>query len=493
MVDITIHKFDNIHSLVDANDGIIMELCSEFSFRPPNYQYMLKYKNGIWDGYIRMLNKYTRKIYTGLIPYIMDFAKENDYSFEYINPDKKIFPVEKSNKFFDSLDVHSNNKKIFPFSYQYTGLHHILEKKRVTLLSPTASGKSLLIYAAIRALLDTKVVDHKVLKVLVVVPTTTLTHQLKGDFIDYSSSNKWDSEKNIHLIYAGQPKNSDKSVIISTWQSIYKKDEQYFSQYDAVIIDEAHTVKAASLISILEKCNCKYRIGLTATLDDSEAHKYVVEGLLGKAEILATTKQLMDSGEIAKLQINCIIFHYSDNDKIVKRNYQNELDFILTHKKRNNILVNLCGNSKENTLLLFLRIDHGKYLYKKIKEKYPNRKVFLIYGAVSSKSRNEIRAIVEKEKDAIVIASYGTFAVGINIKKIMQIILSSPSKSKIRLLQSIGRGLRLHKNKKKLKIWDISDDLSWKKRQNYTLMHFITRLKIYINQEFNYQIKKIRI
>ena len=489
LTDITIRIVDNVYAYIETNEGIILELVDHFAFHPPNYQFMRTYKNHVWDGYIRMMNKWNHQIYIGLIPYVKAFADQNEYTFSYPDEPVNIIDRDTSKKFMDDLNIHSDGKSITPYSYQYDGLYETLRQKRVTLLSPTASGKSLIIYAIIRHILTVE----RLQKVLVIVPTVSLTEQLKGDFKDYSSVNGWDAENNCHLIYSGQEKNSEKSVIISTWQSVYKMSERYFSQFDAVIVDEAHHVKATSLIAILEKCQCEYRIGLTATIDDAEAHKFVIEGLLGRTTTLATTKQLMDSGEIAKLKINSIIFLYPDSECQEKRKYPDEIDFLITHPKRNRAIINLAGNLKENTLLLFLRIKHGEYLYKTIKEKYPDRKVFLVYGAVEGKIRNEIRAIMEQENDAIVVASYGTFSVGINIKKIMHIILASPTKAKIKLLQSIGRGLRLHKEKEKLKLWDISDDLSWKKRKNFTLKHFLIRLQIYIRQEFDYQIKKIRL
>jgi len=331
------------------------------------------------------------------------------------------------------------------------------------------------------------------LKTLILVPTTSLVEQMYKDFDDYG----WSSGTYCQKIYQGHDKKVTKDVVISTWQSIHRMPRQYFRAFGCVIGDEAHLFKAKSLTGILTKMDtCKYRYGLTGTLDGTQTHRLVLEGLFGKAKYVITTKELIDNKTLADLEIKCIVLNYPKEDRqIVKEfDYAEELQFIITKAKRNDFLCNLMDNCVGNTLCLFQFVEkHGEVLYKQMKDKYKDRKVFFVYGGVDTNTREEIREIVENEKDSIIIASYGTFSTGINIRNIHNIVFASPSKSKIRVLQSLGRGLRQSGYDKKLRLFDISDDLSTSDRINFTLRHFKERLNIYKEQKFKFKIDRIKL
>jgi len=238
------------------------------------------------------------------------------------------------------------------------------------------------------------------------------------------------------------------------------------------------------------------RFGTTGTLDDAKTHKLMLEGLFGQVRRFTTSKQLMKDGQLAKLKINCLMLNYSDEvrNSTKKYSYQEEMDFLVSHAPRNNFIKNLALDQTGNTLLLFQYVEkHGKILYEMIKEKVGDRKVFFVYGGVNANEREDIRAITEKETDAIIVASYGTFSTGINIRNLHNIIFASPSKSKIRNLQSIGRGLRLGDNKEEATLYDISDDLSRGAHKNYTLDHAVERIKQYNEEKFKYKIIKVKI
>jgi len=264
-----------------------------------------------------------------------------------------------------------------------------------------------------------------------------------------------------------------------------------------VIGDEAHLFKAKSLTSIMEKLTeCKYRFGFTGTLDGSETNKLVLEGLFGAVKKVASTVDLIEKKYLADLKIKVLMLKYSDEvKKQNKRNdYQTEIDFIVRHTGRNRFIKNLVLSLKGNTLLLFQYIDkHGKELYSEINNEAVDRKVFFIHGGIDGTDREEIRKIVENEKNAIIIASSGTFSTGVNLKNLHNVVFSSPSKSKIKTLQSIGRGLRKSNTKELMTLFDIADDLSWKSKTNYTLEHFKERLKIYASEGFDYKIYSIDI
>ena len=311
-----------------------------------------------------------------------------------------------------------------------------------------------------------------------------------SDFIDYG----WKDE-HIHRVYAGHDKGSKKPVVISTWQSLYKLHRPYFAQYGCIIGDEAHLFKAKSLTDIMARsADCKYRFGLTGTLDGTQTHRLVLEGLFGKVTQVTTTKELMDDETLAKLDIDCVVLKHTDEEckRIKKYTYAEELNYIVSHTKRNKFIENLCKTIKGNTLVLFQLVDkHGVLLHNEIKKL--DKKVFFVYGGTTTETREKIRGIVEKEKDSLIIASYGTFSTGINIRNINNIVFASPSKSKIRVLQSIGRGLRKMENKSVVRLFDIADNASYKSRQNFTYRHFTERLNIYKGENFNYKVSKVNL
>ncbi len=307
------------------------------------------------------------------------------------------------------------------------------------------------------------------------------------DFQDYG----WDSEKFCHRIYAGKDKTSPKLVHISTWQSIYQLPKKHFEKYKVIIGDEVHTFAAKSLKTIMHKTtDCPYKFGLTGTLDDAESHHLVLEGLFGTVKKVTTTKALIDSKQISDLKIIGIVLTYSKKECII-RDYNKEIKFITEHPQRNNLIRNLCIDLKGNTLVLFSLIKHGQLLHELIKERaHVNRKTFFVFGGTDSETREKIRGIVETERDAIVVASFGVFSTGINIRNLHNIIFASPYKSRIRNLQSIGRGLRTHESKAGAKLYDIADNFN---NNNHTMKHFIKRIGIYNQEEFDYEIIKINL
>jgi superfamily II DNA or RNA helicase len=430
------------------------------------------------------------------LEYIETFCSERNYTLEYGDPRPDLtddYPEYHADKFIKELNVQSRGKSIEVRDYQKSAFMSAMRNRRSLFISPTASGKSLIIYLIIRQLLDYK----KCKKGLIIVPTTSLVEQLNSDFADYSSENGFDVSENIHRVYQGRDKVSDKSVIISTWQSIYNLPEEYFQQFDFLIGDEAHLFKAQSLTKIMSQCiNAKYRIGLTGTLDGTKTHKLVLEGLFGKVNKVTTTKELMDNKQLAEFSIKCLVLKHDDEVcKLMKgKTYQEELEYLILNESRNKFIKNLAVSLKGNSLILYQFVDkHGKILYDIISntKNIGDRKIFFVYGKTDADTREEVRKITEQENDAIIIASYGTFSTGINIRNLHNVIFASPSKSRIRNLQSIGRGLRLGDNKTKAVLYDIADDLRNGKHMNFTLKHFVERTKIYNDEKFSYKLYKI--
>lgn len=481
--DIKLYKQDEAFIRFECEKHLAQELSDFFTFFVPGYQFMPAYKNKLWDGKIRLADLKTNTIYHGLVEYIREFCKQRNYSL-YIEPTihyNTNFSLNEAKMFASTLNLPHEIR-----DYQYTAFVHAIRNRRQLLLSPTASGKSLIIYLIVRYMLAN---EHK--KGLLVVPTTSLVEQMFADFQSYG----FDSDAFCHRQYSGKEKHTNKFLTITTWQSIYKNPKEYFEQFDFVIGDEAHQFKAKSLTTILSQCiNSKYRIGTTGTLDGTQTHKLVLEGLFGPVFKVTTTSELIDKGQLASFKIKCLILKYPEEVcKLAKKwTYLNEMDYIVRNNARNVFIKNLALSLEGNTLILFQFVDkQGKKLYDIIKESTSNRHVFFVFGGTDVEIRESVRAITEKEKNAIIIASYGTFSTGVNIRNLHNIIFASPSKSRVRNLQSIGRGLRLGENKEEATLFDISDDFRTGKFVNYTLQHFLERVTIYDSEKFNYKFYNI--
>lgn len=480
MEKVRVYKKNEVFIGIETEAGIEMELSEHFTFFVPGYKFMPAYRNKMWDGKIRLYDTRKKETYSGLYKYIQEFCGQRGY--ELIDD----IPVGER-VFYDTSLI------TLPFSirdYQEKAVQHIVQNKQGLLLSPTGSGKSLIIYLLTKFYLD----FSKDKNVLIIVPTTSLVEQMSSDFEAYSASEEL---IDVHKIYSGKEKQDIRSrVVITTWQSIYKMPPVWFRDYGMVIGDEAHTFKAKSLTSIMTKCiNAEYRIGTTGTLDGTETHQLVLEGLFGPVFRVTTTKDLMDSDTLAELKINVLLLKYDEKYRSDNKNldYQKEVDLIVTNEKRNKFITNLVAEQSGNTLLLFQYVDkHGKVLYDILKNKIdPDRKLFFISGSTPVDDREKMRGITEKEKNAIVVASSGTFSTGINIRNLHNIVFASPSKSQIKILQSIGRGLRKSDNGQPTTLYDIGDDLHWKTKKNYTLQHLGERIKIYSKEQFEFNIYEI--
>lgn len=484
MSDLILHKKDEAYIQFECDRNVAQELSDFFCFYVPGFQFTPAYKSRMWDGKIRLADLRNFTIYHGLVPYIETFCKERNYTLEIdsdVNSTENYSVVE-AEQFISTLNIPLEVR-----DYQLKSFVHAVRNKRILLLSPTASGKSLIIYLILRHLqLENK-------KGLLIVPTTSLVEQMYKDFADYG----YDSDQYCHRQYSGKEKHTNMFLTITTWQSIYKNDKEYFEQFDFVLGDEAHQFKAKSLTTILTGCsNASYRIGTTGTLDGTQTHKLVLEGLFGPVYKATSTAELMEKGQLAAFKIKCLILKYDES--ICKQardwDYQSEIDYIVKSKPRNEFIKNLVLSLKGNTLVLFQFVEkHGKELHALIKEHAKNRHVFFVFGGTDVEVRESVRAITEKEKDAIIVASYGTFSTGVNIRNLHNIIFASPSKSRIRNLQSIGRGLRLGDDKEEATLFDIADDFRVGKYTNYSLHHFVERVKIYDDEKFKYKFYNINL
>jgi superfamily II DNA or RNA helicase len=488
MVDSTnlvISKSNEVFLKIKTEPHIEYELRDYFKFDVPNAKFMPQYRGRNWNGEIHLFDMRSKQIYVGLLDKLISFCEQYNYTYKF--EENKFYgqPFEINEEislegvkgYMQSICVHT------PRSYQVEGVYDALRHNRKLLISPTASGKSLMIYSLVRYYVDRNE------KILLVVPTTSLVEQMYKDFQDYG----WDAESYCHRIYSGREKTNEYPVTITTWQSVYKLERSFFEEYGVIIGDEAHLFKSKSLIEIMTKLHhAKYRFGFTGTLDGTQTHKWVLEGLFGPSYKVTRTDELMKQGHLSQLDIQCLVLKHPPQKF---ETYEDEIQYLISHDQRNNFIKNLTLDLKGNTLILFSRVEaHGAILYEKINNNTSeNRKVFFVHGGVDTEERELVREITERENNAIIVASYGTFSTGINIKNLHNVIFASPSKSRIRNLQSIGRVLRKGKDKVKATLYDIADDCTYNSRKNYTLNHLIERIKVYNEENFNYDILTIKL
>ena len=462
---VRVEKLDEVFMRVHCDDGLAKDLHDFFSFTVPGAKFMPSYKNKYWDGKVRLFSIKTNKIYIGLLPYVDEFCRERGFNFEGIQDviGEKQRATEELHQFIEEL-----NLPFSPRDYQMEAFRTAVQYGRQLLLSPTASGKSLIIYLLAR---------YYNKKTIIIVPTTSLVEQMAKDFIDYG----YDEE--ICKIYAGQPV-FDSAITITTWQSFAKAPKEVMQSFDVVVGDEAHLFKAQTLKGILEKMKTTaIRIGTTGTLDGSECHRLQLEGMFGPVKKVISSYQLMEEGTIAKINIQCVILRHTKQKKMT---YQEEMDYLCSSEERNKFITNLVSSLKGNTLVLFQYVEkHGEVLYPMLDGRVKD--LHYVFGGTDTEDREKVRELVEKSNDSVILASYGTFSTGINIKKIDNVVFASPSKSRIRNLQSIGRGLRKADGKDSMRLFDIADDLQC---DNFTLRHLKERINTYNEENFPYELKQ---
>lgn len=488
MSDVHLRYINDVHVKVVADPSIMMELSDHFTYFADNYKFHPKYRARMWDGKIRLINGLSGVVYAGLAQRIKKFCDARDYTFSF--DDELLYDNVSEyelKQFIESLNI---PEKYSSRDYQLKSILKCIRSNRRTLLSPTSSGKSLMIY-----IISQWYAQKYKVKGLIVVPTIGLVTQMESDFRDYGYSGS------IHSSIGGLSNDNDipSDLVITTWQSLNngktKKPKNWYRQFGLVFGDEAHGCKATSLIQILSSLEaCKYRFGTTGTLDGQALNEATIEGLFGPKFKSISTKELMDQGYVTKLKIKCIVLKYPENiaQQVKGKSYQEEVDFLVNCDARNKFLKNLTLSLEGNKLLFFRIIDHGRILNQLISAD-SDHNVFYIDGSVSGDQRESIRKAIEDEHNATLIASLGTTSTGVSINKLHHMIAASPSKSKIKVLQSIGRMLRLHDSKEEAILYDIVDDLSYKSHQNFTLKHFAERAKIYDAEKFDYEIYNVRL
>lgn len=406
--DVFVEKIDNVYVRVNADSSIRMEMSDYFTFEVPGAKFMPAVRNKVWDGKIRLMNYMSGHIYAGLTPYIVKFCEYRDYT---VGVDKLLKPDNGFDVDYGYTLAKEFEAAFPPRDYQNEAVVHGLKKDRCLFLSPTASGKSFIIYLLSRYHVE------EGRRVLIIVPTTSLVSQMASDFVEYNRG----KDLNIHKIMAGVDKDISADYVITTWQSIYKLQKPWFENFDVVIGDEAHLFKAKSLTKIMEKTgHIQYRHGFTGTLDDSQTHKLVLEGLFGPVFQVTETKKLIDDGTLADFDIKSIVLKYPDETRKINKNksYQEEIDWIVQNEARNKFIRNLAWSLSGNTLILFQFVEkHGKVLEPMLQKE--GKKVHFIHGGVDTDFRESVRHIVDKEDKEQVVLHFGDVEVSLNVDEIV--------------------------------------------------------------------------
>ena len=367
MADLIIQKVNEVYLEIKTEPHIEYELKDRFTFEVPSAKFMPQYRSKYWDGYVHLFNLKTKRIYIGLLDKIVSFCDQLNYTYEFKENKFYGLPFE-VNDFVSHEGVKDFMNSITQFkprSYQVDAVYDALKYNRKLLISPTASGKSLMIYSIVRYFVAKKK------NILIVVPTTSLVEQMVKDFAEYG----WNSDDYCHKVYSGKEKNTDKQVTVTTWQSIYKLPRKFFEEFNVVIGDEAHLFKSKSLVNIMTNLHhAKYRFGLTGTLDGTQTHKWVLEGLFGPSYKVTKTADLMKKGFISNLDIYSLVLKHSPRRF---ENYEDEVQYLITNKSRNKFIINLALDLKGNTLILFSRVEsHGQVLYDILNNNEKQKKVF---------------------------------------------------------------------------------------------------------------------
>jgi superfamily II DNA or RNA helicase len=492
---ITVEQLDAINLKVTADPGVRQEIAEFFSFRPANYQFTPAYKNKIWDGYIRLYAPMRPVLLVGLIKKLIRFCDDRGYQMDA--PDHLIHGEDIAEDYGYTI-AKEVNCKYEPRPYQNKYIVDALRDSRSLNLSPTSSGKSLIIYLMQQHYY--RKFNHRT---LIIVPTISLVHQMEGDFVDYGC----DPEA-IYKIQGGVDKTTDKPIVVSTWQSLAKLPKQWFDQFKVVLGDEAHLFQAKSLQKIMGNLpECYYRHGFTGTLktEESKTHQLVLEGCFGSVRQHVTTKDLIDDGTVADFDVKAIVLsHPTDIRKGFKKainklenskKFSAEREFLVNCEKRNIFLRNLLWSLEgQNNLVLFDLVEkHGKLLEPLFEKE--GRELHFIHGKVKGEERERIRHLVENdpEKKHNILASFGTFSTGVNLKRLDNVIFAFGGKSEIKVLQSVGRSLRKGNGSDKAVLYDITDDLSSGQYTNYTLDHFRKRIDMYGEQQFKMKIFTVEI
>lgn len=486
---INIKYYNESYVQIDCEYEDAQDISDLFTFFSPNYMWSPKYASGVWDGKIRMFDINNCLLPIGLLKKLIGYLKIGDEQYEIearlLEKGGKISEDELSQFCRDDLKLPD---KYEDRDYQLNAVRYFMYHQKMIGLSATASGKSLIYYIFFNLLRYL----YKDLKCLLIVPRTPLVEQMATDFQEYAV-NLGDFRKYVHRIYSGREKYTNKMITISTWQSLKNMPPEYFQPFNCVIVDEVHEATAKELPRIVKLCiNAVYKIGMTGHIKDCKIAKMQLTSLLGSIKTFSKSAELIERGLLSDIKIKAIVLKYGDD--IIKKfsgrqrkTFQEELEIIRGLKNRKKFLCQLAASRDGNTMLLFKIREYGSELSRLLKKNYPDKRVYYIDGTIPVIHREQVRKQTERFNNVIIVASYGTFSTGINIKNLHHLIFAESVLSSVKVIQSIGRLLRKYFDKN-AKLYDMADDLTYRSRRNYVLKHFLQRIKYYDMEQFDYDL-----
>lgn len=492
-----------------------------------NYRHMKRFKLGVWDGKIDMFKD--GFIDFGLWNEVHKCCKE--YNFDFIIENKEKFPIDRTvtlekvtefaNEFFKDHKVPGSDGKptdipFIPYEHQIEAVYKLLKHKFGLVEIATAGGKSLVFGTLLFWYL--KNVNPNA-KFLLIVPRMGLVTQFYNDLMDYNlgyfNENKNPLSIRIDEIMSDNPRkykdpNNEPNVYIGTYQSLEKWPRQWFRQFDVVATDEAHTAKAQTLISILTRTfgSAKLRYGMSGTYPSENSSEILtIQSLMGPKLVTVSAKKLMEKDLISNIKIKALLLYHDNRQfaegvtNIKKRGdgqkaWQLEREYIHNSSKRKTFIKKLVDKFTSNSLILFYTIEYGTEIYNFLKDNCIGKDVFYIDGETKMEKRDYIKGLMEDTSGnpKILVASFGTFSTGINVKAITNIIFADSFKSDQVVRQSIGRGLRKHVEKSKLVVFDLVDIFHKDFLKTILYRQYLTRRDdIYKKQSFPYEELKISL
>jgi len=498
-------------SLSDNKKFLVVDGCTELEYEQlkssltkkiEGWRFHPLVKKKIWDGNISFIKR--NKIPSGLWKEVVDICKEYDLPLS-INGVTEIFDTDiEEAKFREWVDdFFANHPDIKPREYQVDAAFKILKYRRCLAELATSAGKTLISFMVVAYLMEK--LEKK--KILFIVPNVQLVLQATGDFEQYNYKSR--VQLKVQQIYSGVKIRKSSNIVIGTYQSLVKKEADYFEQFDVVMVDETHKAKAASIQKITDKCwHCDYRFGLSGTIPKrGTVDRLTLMSAMGPLVTQVRAAQLQEEGHISNCKVIQLQMEYATDEQKdafwqLSRNYVDrknlfslEQNFINQSDKRLDFISKVIGKTNSNSLVLFHKIAYGEKIYNKLRE-ITDKKIYYVDGTISKDIREEFKQRMEKGEDIIIVASYGTFSTGISINKIHNIFFAESFKSEVIIRQSIGRGLRKHHSKSHVKIYDFVDDFRYTNDgtewMNYVYRHGIERRKIYKEQKFPCEVQTIR-
>ena len=463
-------------------------------------------KKKIWDGSICFIEKRGPfwKIPVGLWAEVLEIGKEYNYEFHIEGIERMILGDLKLEDFQAWVDEFFDDADKKPRDYQVEAAWKIIKYRYSVSEIATSSGKTLISFM-IFAFLKSK---GYIRKFLMIVPSTNLVIQGTEDFEDYGIDKLG---VKIQQIGGGSKLREGCDVVIGTFQSLVKKEAEYFEEFDAVFVDEAHHTNSTSIKKIMSKCmHTGWRFGLTGTLTKrGSADHLTIQQFLGPVLVEISPDFLFRNNYATPVSIKVVVLdwlspEYKDKLAELKANsadlegndlYNLERKLVISNKARLNYIVDFINKTSKNSLVLFQSVkdEYGRNIWNGVRETNSSKEAFYVDGDTNEQLREEYKSRMENGENKVLIATYGTFSTGISINNLHNIFLVESYKSEVLIKQSLGRGMRKMEGKEKVNIIDFVDDFSTVGYKNYLMKHSEARIAIYKNENFDYKIFRVTL